>query len=657
MSGIVGIINLDGAPVDNDLLRRMTGFMSFRGPDAQEIWSDGNIGFGHSMLRTTGEAETEEQPLTLEGKVWLTADARIDARAELIAELEAKLRRRVRMGRSGNGSGRERLPNDAELILLAYEAWGEDCVTHLIGDFVFAIWDACRRRLFCARDHFGVKLFYYALVGKTFVFSNTLECIRLHTAVSENLNEIAIGDYLLFGLNQDLTSTVFADIQRLPQASYFSLANGQQTIRSFWHPSTDGCVRLAKPEDYVEQFNQLFSRAISDRLRTDRVSISMSGGLDSTSVAAVANELLRSEVTHPAVQACVVVYDRLIPDEERKYSTLAAAALQIPIVHVAADDFGLFEERIPDELEQPEPFLMNPMSAQFNESLETMTTFSRVALSGWDGDALMSEPVSNHFRRLARELRIPTLLNDMFWFVGARRQLPPIGFRTRLKRLLGAYPPKSFCPEWIEESFKKRLGLQERWETFTAEPTVLHPTRPYAFRVLSSTNWAPLFEGYDAGTNGFPLEMRHPIIDLRLVEFLLAIPAVPWCENKEILRRAMTGKLPAEITARPKTPLAGDPIRSLTQGTSLGFVHDFKAVPKLHEFVDLKRRPRVAGQENSDILWANLRPFALNHWLRYSWPIREIRKKNYGEGTRDHSHLPTALREEAVTITSAGNLR
>src|SRR6476659_5073815 len=97
MSGIIGIFNLDGAPVNRDLLQRMTDFVAFRGPDAQEIWTDGNVGFGHTMLRTTWEAETEKQPLTLDGKTWLVADARIDGRAELIAELEAKLGRSVQV--------------------------------------------------------------------------------------------------------------------------------------------------------------------------------------------------------------------------------------------------------------------------------------------------------------------------------------------------------------------------------------------------------------------------------------------------------------------------------------------------------------------------------------------------------------------------------
>src|SRR5215204_2143028 len=87
MSGIVGIVNLDGAPIDRDLLRRMTDYIAFRGPDAQMLWIDGNVGFGHTMLRTTEGTETEDQPLTLDRNVWLTADARIDARQELTDKL------------------------------------------------------------------------------------------------------------------------------------------------------------------------------------------------------------------------------------------------------------------------------------------------------------------------------------------------------------------------------------------------------------------------------------------------------------------------------------------------------------------------------------------------------------------------------------------
>src|SRR5205814_3811924 len=140
---IVGIINLDGAPVDRPLLERMTDFLAFRGPDAKSVWSDGHVGLGHTMLRTTWESENEQQPCSLDGRVWITADARVDGRADLVRLLAAK--------------GRDVLKGatDPQLILHAYDAWGEGCVQHLIGDFAFAIWDRDRQRLFCARDQLG----------------------------------------------------------------------------------------------------------------------------------------------------------------------------------------------------------------------------------------------------------------------------------------------------------------------------------------------------------------------------------------------------------------------------------------------------------------------------------------------------------------------
>src|SRR5262249_48512898 len=180
MSGIVGILHLDGAPVDRGLLRRMTDFMKFRGPDEQRIWVDGNVGFGHTLLRTTFESEHEHQPFSLDGKTWIVADARVDTQTELIAKLKA------------HGEDVKRGVPDVELLLRSYRVWGEDCVHHLRGDFAFAVWDAPQRRLFCARDHLGVKPFFYADLGTAIIFSNTLDCVRQHPEVSDRLNDLAI---------------------------------------------------------------------------------------------------------------------------------------------------------------------------------------------------------------------------------------------------------------------------------------------------------------------------------------------------------------------------------------------------------------------------------------------------------------------------------
>src|SRR5438876_4139153 len=141
MSGLVGMLNLDGAAVDGSLLARMTAYLAFRGPDGQRVQVTKNVGFGHALLRITEESANEAQPFTLDGRRWIVADARVDARQDLIAELRAQ--------------GHKEFTSDAtdvELILRAYCVWGADCVTHLLGDFTFAVWDELRQALFCARD-------------------------------------------------------------------------------------------------------------------------------------------------------------------------------------------------------------------------------------------------------------------------------------------------------------------------------------------------------------------------------------------------------------------------------------------------------------------------------------------------------------------------
>src|SRR5712671_4405205 len=142
MSGFVGILNLDGAPVDRALLERMTRYLAFRGPDAQEVCCSGPVGLGHALLQITSGTPLEKQPAQLDGRLWIVADARIDARAELIGKLK---------GKSQTARVLSLSTPDAELILHAYDNWGEACVEHLLGDFVFAIWDAREKRLFSAR--------------------------------------------------------------------------------------------------------------------------------------------------------------------------------------------------------------------------------------------------------------------------------------------------------------------------------------------------------------------------------------------------------------------------------------------------------------------------------------------------------------------------
>lgn len=488
---------------------------------------------------------------------------------------------------------RDEILPDAELILNAYKTWGDDCVKHLLGDFAFAIWDDERQRLFCARDHFGVKPFFYTRTGDSFNFSSTLNELK----VSTTLNETAIGDYLLFGVNQDQSTTVFKDIQRLPPAHTLIVENNEIKIRRYWTPSIPAEIRFKDPEVYVERFLELLTCAVVDRLRSDRVALSMSGGLDSTSLAAIASK-------HAEVAAFSVVYDSLIPDEERHYSSLAAKHLGIPITHLNADAYSLFD----GEMDQAEPFLISPLTGQFNELLRLCAAFSPVALTGYDGDSFMHEP--------------------------------QVKMRTRIGRMLRRNDYHGFFPEWIDEEFAMRTNLRERYEEFWSNRT--KGKRPAAMNSLKSKIWTSLFEGYDQGATKLNLEVRHPFIDLRLVEYLLAIPTSPWCVNKHILRRAMQNKLPEAVLNRPKTGLAGDPALQLVRRASVRWLDSFEVSPQLRAFVNLDRRRPVVEEETSDALWASLRVFALNYWLTNSQPaVRRTSQVqvNNSSGTHDLNRL------------------
>src|SRR5579871_4144893 len=222
MSGIVGLADWKAASANSLLLGELTRSLDYRAPDGCKTWTGANVGLGFALLRTDSNAPVAEQPYSIDGNQWIVADARIDAREDLCHELSTR------------GTPVAKNAPACELILHAFRAWGEDCISHLRGDFAFAIWDAETQLFFCARDHFGVKPFYYASNSEFFLFSNTLNCVRQHPHVSSEINEAAFGDFLLFGLNYDPSTATYRDIRRLPPASCMVAGRDGLRIQKYW---------------------------------------------------------------------------------------------------------------------------------------------------------------------------------------------------------------------------------------------------------------------------------------------------------------------------------------------------------------------------------------------------------------------------------------
>ncbi|MCM3901866.1 MAG: asparagine synthetase B, partial [Pyrinomonadaceae bacterium] len=255
MSAIFGMHYLDDRPVPRSYLARMSEVLAHRGPDGSRLWCDGTVGLGQRMLWTTPESLNESLPFQdSSGDFVITTDARLDNRDELISNLDSS-------GLKVKGI------TDSELILAAYRQWGECCTEKLLGDFAFAIWDKRERILFCARDHFGVRPFYYySSPTKAFVFASEMKAVFALPEVPYELNEVRLGDHLADVFVED-ESTFYRGILRLPPAHSMTVSRGRVSTRRYFALDAELEVRLGSDDEYAEAFRELFTKAVGCRLR------------------------------------------------------------------------------------------------------------------------------------------------------------------------------------------------------------------------------------------------------------------------------------------------------------------------------------------------------------------------------------------------------
>ena len=617
MSGIVGILHLDGEPLDEGLLQRLTAYQAFRGPDAQKIWVNHRggpqVGFGHALLKTTAESEHEDQPFSLDGDVWIIADARVDAQSELITKLRDK--------------GHEVRPGvcDAELILRAYQVWGEACVEHLVGDFAFGIWDGGRRRLFCARDQMGVKPFYFAHIGSVFIFSNTLDCVRMHPAVSDQLNDLAIADFLLFEMNQDPATTSFADIQRLPAAHCASISREGMHLRRYWTMPVDEPLFYRRANDYTDRFKELLREAVGDRLRTNRIGIFMSGGIDSPTLAAASLELMRERYASFDLQAFTKV-DPLNP-EERHYAGLVASHLGIAINDCDWGEVTLDAHWESMPFHTPEPRACPWALRAFQLDCRKIGPYSRVFFYGEGPDNALRFEWQVFLSFLVRERRFVHLFHSIGPTMFSQRVPPFWGRISRtFRHATSDHLPaqQSSLPVWLNAEFESRLQLRSRVVAKQKAAPLVNPWRPLGYESLHSPLWQESFEAFDPGAGVSCFEVRHPFVDLRMLRYLLAVPALPWCRAKYLLRRSMRKALPETVLRRQKT---GVPMAPTLNRLSQVAMKPISPAPYISRYVQYEK---VASEHNGNPfgLGIDLRARALNYWLQNSHTVVHNRLQN-----------------------------
>jgi asparagine synthase (glutamine-hydrolysing) len=608
VSGFAAIVNFDGRPVDRSLLDRMARYLAFRGPDEQRIWVGGlnqNVGLVHAKFATTFESEREHQPVTVDGNSWISGHIRVDARDELRHRLA--------------GGGRRDLDRatDAELLLHAYAASGMGCVDYLLGDFGFALWDEANRLLWCATDHMGIRPVFYERQRHTLVVSNTLDCVRLHPESDSRLNELAIADFLVHEFNLDPTSTVYDRIGRVGPGCSVSFRKDETTARTYWELPAEDPVLGRKPDDVIGEFRHLLEKAVSDRIRTRRIAIYLSGGIDSPTLAATAVRMLPHG--HRDLTGYCLGFRHLIPDDEFRFAGLVAEKLGVEIRYRDLDEscFDPLWHARPASPPEPSTYAW---SYEGNRALRAEIEGSaRVVFYGEGPDNALRYDWEGYLGHLLGRRKWVAAAAGLRDHVGADRPVSAASagvawLSRRVRRPQADASPRPQLPAWLNRDLATRLGLEERCHALR-NPGVehTHPWRLQTYAMLKRNLWRRLFDSLDPAMFGVAEEVRHPYLDARLLRFFLTLPVIPWCRDKALLRRAMSEELPAQVLSRPKTTSKADP--TLARVKSLEYTYPApRALAALAPFIEPARLPAGSAGQTDDC-YEHLRVFALDHWL------------------------------------------
>lgn len=636
MSAITGLVYLDGRVVDVNDLEKMQRTLAHRGPDRSDVWLGGRVGLGHRLLATTPEAHRELLPVEWPAAgLCITADARLDNRQELLSQL----------------AGSRELPDpltDGQLILAAYEKWGHDCPDHLLGDFSFAIWDARRNELFCARDPIGIRpFFYHHAPGRTFAFGSEIKAILALAETPRRINTSKLLQHLSPDRLTQAWETFYQEIHRLPAGHRLLVKADGIKVSRHWFPNAHAELRLRTDREYEELFLHAFTLAVGRRMQScGPVGSTLSGGLDSSAVACVAARIqqeLRGEPL-PTYSAIFPSLAQSNPEcDERAYIDAITGSANIQPFVVNADEVSPLVdlEKIHYHLDGPMPGANDYMYWALWKVARAQGT--RVVLTGNDGDTVVSHGLE-YLPHLARTGRWLALIGEARAL--AVHAIPP---HTDPRRIIWDFSVKPAIPAAmlgayhqlrgrtalqvaeadlgiVHPDFGREVLRERRFDSITELSDQRMTGREQQVLYLTATTTQEGMEGIEALGMAYSLELRHPFYDRQLLELCLSLPYAQKLKGgwtRSILRRSLEGILPPKVQWRTgKGNLGAQAKRGMLIHERERMEHAVcSSDSRLGPYVNLPRlrqtyeRYVAQGQYNERDVWELMVAVSLNTWL------------------------------------------
>lgn len=498
-----------------------------------------HVGLAHRRLSIVDLKPSGHQPMSdRTGRRWLAYNGEIYNHPELREELAA-------LGATFLGT------SDTEVILAAYDQWGEDCLSHFNGMFAFALWDADRSALFCARDRMGIKPFYFQWDGRAFAFASEPRALVL-TQPSRIVPRLAaVRDLLALDWVDHETHTFFEGLRQLPAGHALTVGADGLRLREWWG-LRPGAHAKGGPAEWTRELADLFTDSVRLRLRADvEVGTCLSGGLDSSAVVTTAGGL-----AHRGLHAFSCAYDEGPAYDERPWMRAAAEASGARshlVVPDGSDFWAVFDAMAQG---QDEPTAGPGVYSQWKVMELAHATGLKVLLDGQGGDELFA----GYFRYLPARLRDLAAAGRWDEFLrlwgGVTDRL---GFATTLLHTLEPWLPAPLVAT-LRGRFgqgKDRVLSGELARVPGSTPGLPPAERSWLWRQLAFDTLRRQLPGLlryeDRNSMAFSIETRLPFLDWRIVEFAFSLPDEQKLEGvttKAILRRALGDRVPASVLAR-----------------------------------------------------------------------------------------------------------
>ncbi|WP_114597611.1 asparagine synthase (glutamine-hydrolyzing) [Renibacterium salmoninarum] len=647
-----GIAGYYGYGEDEAMLKAMSATIAHRGPDGEGFYTQDSVGFAHRRLAIIDVAHGQEPMISQDGKTVLVYNGAVYNYLDLRAELEAL--------------GRTFVTNsDTEVILQAYEEWGEESFDRFNGMFGFAIHDQAKQKLILARDHFGIKPLYFANTGTpdapALVFGSEIKPLLATGKVAKKVDERILYRYLQFRIHDEEPATFFDGILKLMPGEKLVLdtSTGEHAISMFTRLPEE-LKELAKIDTpyskaVIDEYRERFTESVRLRLRSEvPVGTALSGGLDSSAVVVTINKLMQEKAAATdslgsTQQTFSAVFPNSINDEEKYADAVIARCEGNVTSHKIKPKSAEFAEDLEDFVRtQEEPIISSGPYAQY-QVMRKASQHVTVLLDGQGADEMMAGYIPYYFaylRQLKKKGQYAKLAkemlssSDILFRLGRFRLQDAVTVRKQIT--IGPLLAKSFTAQHKSERFS---NIPDNMKLRLIDD-LFHKSLPSVMR----------YE--DKNTMRFSIEGRVPFLDKEVVKFLFSLSdesIIKGGWNKRILRDATRGLLPEMISNRRNkigftTPEAEWFVNMKEKLYEIFLSSSFEARPYWNSDAVLYAFEEYLSGKSSGSTMVFWRLLNTELWLREFFDEPEV--KVGIEGKSDY--IPNADKQLEITVPADG---